>query len=115
MEKKITKKEMFEKLKAMVADNDEMVAFIDHEIELLVKKNSAPKKPTARQNENAELDDVVLNVLTDTEMTIAEIQALDERLADLSNQRLSAIISKLVDDNKAVRTIKKRKSYFTKA
>ena len=30
----MTKKEMFVAIKAMVAENEEMVAFIDHEIEL---------------------------------------------------------------------------------
>ena len=37
MANKITKKEMFTMIKAQVKDNAEMVAFIDHEIELLDK------------------------------------------------------------------------------
>ena len=53
MEKKITKKEMFAKLREMVKDNAEMVKFIDHEIELLEKKNASKSaKPTATQIAN---------------------------------------------------------------
>ena len=50
-EKKITKREKFAMLKAIpaVAENAMLVEFIDHEMELLAKKNSADKKPTAQQ------------------------------------------------------------------
>ena len=47
--KKMTKKDYFAILKATyptTADNyDEVIKFIDHEMELLEKKNSADKKP----------------------------------------------------------------------
>lgn len=115
MEKKITKKEMFKKIMSRVADDAEMVAFLEHEVELVERKNSAPKKPTKNQIENEKFSETILNLLTDEPMTIADIQAKDETLANLSNQRISAILSKLVEDNKVVRTIKSRKSYFSKA
>ena len=38
--KKVTKREYFAQLREVVADNPELVAFIDHEVELLNKKNS---------------------------------------------------------------------------
>ena len=44
-----TKREYFTELKGIVANDSELVAFIDHELELLDKKNSAPKNPTAKQ------------------------------------------------------------------
>lgn len=44
-EKKITKRERFEQIKALIADNKELVEFIDHEIELLARK--ASKSATA--------------------------------------------------------------------
>ena len=40
MEKKVTKREKFEMLKALVKDNTMLVEFIDHEIELLDKKKT---------------------------------------------------------------------------
>ena len=50
--KKMTKREMFEQIKANYNLTNEEVAFIDHELELLAKKNSAEKKPTAQQTAN---------------------------------------------------------------
>ena len=48
----MTKKEMFAEIRKVVADNAEMVAFIDHEIELLNRKSGSPRKPTKTQVEN---------------------------------------------------------------
>ena len=50
--KKMTKREMFEQIKANYNLNADEIAFIDHELELLTKKNSAEKKPTAVQVAN---------------------------------------------------------------
>ena len=37
----MTKREMFAEIRNIVADNAEMVAFIDHEIELLERKSNS--------------------------------------------------------------------------
>ena len=56
MIKFMTKRENYTAIRAIVADNAELVAFIDHELELLDKKNSKRSdKPTAKQTANAEL------------------------------------------------------------
>lgn len=111
-----TKREYFNELKAIVSDNDTLVAFIDHELELLDKKNSAPKNPTAKQLENEKIKDYILAHLVKP-MTISEM--LKDFLADypteLSNQRVSAIVKQLVEDNAIVRTVEKRKAYFSVA
>ena len=109
-----TKREYFNELKAIVSDNDALVAFINHELELLDKKNSAPKNPTAKQIENEKVKDYILAHLVKP-MTISEM--LKDFLADypteLSNQRVSAIVKQLVEDNAVVRTVEKRKAYFS--
>ena len=53
MEKKITKKDRFNQLLAIdgVSANDELVAFIQHEIELLEKK-AGKSGSTKQQKEN---------------------------------------------------------------
>ncbi len=111
-----TKREYFNELKTIVSDNDALVAFIDHELELLDKKNSAPKAPTAKQVENEKIKDYILAHLVKP-MTISEM--LKDFLADypieLSNQRVSAIVKQLVEDNAVVRTVEKRKAYFSVA
>lgn len=79
------------------------------------KRNSAERKPTKTQLENANLADVVAEVLTNAAkpMTITEIMAADERLASLSNQKVSAIVRGMGD--RIAKTTDKRKSYFALA
>ena len=60
MEKK-TKKEMFNIIKEAMSDNAEVVAFVEHELELLAKKNSAERKPTVNQLDNAKIKKVIVD------------------------------------------------------
>ena len=110
-----TKREYFAELKTIVADNADLVAFIDHEVELLNKKNSAPKNPTAKQLQNEKFKDIILAYDFTEPMTVGQI--MKDILGDyeLSNQRVSAIVTQLVEDNSLVRTVVKRKAYFAKA
>lgn len=108
----MTKKEMFAEIRNRVADNAEMVAFIDHEIELLSKKRtSVNSKAKAEADARAEK---VYNALAemDKPVTVTELIALtsDEEVAGYTNQRVSALIRKLGD--KVVKTVEKGKSYF---
>ena len=113
--KKITKREKFEMLKALseVKANPMLTEFIDHELELLAKKNTSEKKPTAQQVANEGLKEIILNVLTENGglMTITDIQKSAEELADLSNQRISALVRQMVGIS-VERVEDKRKAYF---
>ena len=113
--KKVTKREKFEMLKALseVKANPMLTEFIDHELELLAKKNTSEKKPTAQQVANEGLKEVILNVLTENGglMTITDIQKSAEELADLSNQRISALVRQMVGIS-VERVEDKRKAYF---
>ena len=113
MEKKMTKVEMFNAIKEVVADNQEMVAFIEHEIELLQKK-SANKKPTKTQEENKSLKNEILSVLSDEGMTVTEIQKKSEILGEVSNQKVSALLRQLVEVGAVEKTIEKKKSFFSR-
>ena len=53
--RKPTKKQMFEGLRNMPGLSQEQKDFIQHEIDLLEKKNSGEKKPTATQVANEAL------------------------------------------------------------
>ena len=114
--KKITKREKFEMLKAMaeVQANPMLMEFIDHELELLAKKNASEKKPTAQQVANEGLKEVILNVLAENGglMTITDIQKSCEELAELSNQKVSALVRQMKEDGKVIKVEDKRKSYF---
>ena len=106
-----TKREYFAELKTIVADNADLVAFIDHEVELLNKKNSAPKNPTQKQIENEKYKDIILAGL-DKPMTCSEIQKGILGDYELKNQRVAAILTQMVEDNSVIRTVVKRTAYF---
>ena len=108
-----TKKEMFAEILTIVANNEELTEFVNHEIELLERKNSS-KKPTARQLENENFKTAILNFLIeqDTTFSISEMQEQIPELFELKNQRISAILKQLVDDGKVNKTYIKRTPYF---
>ena len=113
--KKVTKREKFEMLMAIaeVQANPMLTEFIEHELELLAKKNASEKKPTAQQVANEGLKDVILEVLKENGglMTITDIQKSAEELAELSNQRISALVRQMVGVS-VERVEDKRKAYF---
>jgi predicted Rossmann fold nucleotide-binding protein DprA/Smf involved in DNA uptake len=111
----MTKRENFAILRSLVADNAELVAFIDHEVELLDKKNTKSGAPTKKQIQNNAIKDTLLSVMSDTPMTISEIQALVPSGEEMSNQKISALLTALKNDGKVVRTVDKRVAYFAKA
>ena len=113
--KKITKREKFEMLMtiAEVKANPILSEFIERELELLSKKNSAEKKPTAQQAENEAIKETILENLT-SRMTISEMQKTIPDLAEYSNQKISELMRQLVLEGLVEKVEDKRKSYFSK-
>ena len=113
--KKMTKAQMFAQIKANYPLTEDEVEFIDHELELLSKKNAAEKKPTAKQTANASIQDAILatmaaepaRLFTITELT-KEVPNLPE---DMTNQRMSALVRQLIPAQ-VERIEDKRKAYF---
>jgi hypothetical protein len=113
--KKMTKREMFEMIKANHNLSADEIAFIDHELELLAKKNSAEKKPTAVQVANEGIKaDILDGMEIDKKYTITDLMKEIPACAELSNQRVSALVRQLVADGSVERTEEKRKAYFHK-
>lgn len=114
--KKMTKRDYFNQLLAIaeVKANAELEKFINHELELLAKKNSAERKPTAVQIANENTKAAILETLVESGkmMTISEIQKANDELGEMSNQRLSALVRQLKEDGKVERIEEKRKAYF---
>lgn len=116
MANKITKREV---INTMLADetikaNDMYVAYLEHELELLDKK--AEKKGESKNaKENEKFKEIILNVLaTIGTGTVTEIQKADAELGELSNQRVSAILKKMVEEDKTVtKTTENRKTVFS--
>lgn len=88
--------------------------FIAHEVELLAKKNSADKKPTAQQEANTVIKTAVLEVLGDgKKRTVSELLKEVPGLPDtMTNQRMSALVRQMVDAGQVVRSEDKRKAFF---
>ena len=115
MEKKITKKEMFTKIMEEVKGNAEMVAFLEHEIELLnKKKGSADSKKVESQLADEQLVKSVLTTLgrkvTVTEMLNASMELMSQLK---TNQKASSVLKRLVDKGEVVKTVEKKVSYFS--
>ena len=111
---KMTKRDYFTAIMEKYPLTAEEKAFVEHELELLAKKNSADKKPTAQQVANEGIKQAILDGMEDNRLyTITEIQKSIPACADLSNQRVSAIVRQMVGVT-IDRTEDKRKAYFSK-
>lgn len=120
MANKITKKDNFKAIISVLkaAGEDALVEVMNHEIELLDKKSAnRANKPTARQNENAEIKDAIAKALVLGKWyRCAEIKALVPALAEgEGTQRTARLCNDLVDEGILVKTVEKRVVYFALA
>ena len=112
--KKMTKAQMFAQIKANYSLTPAEVEFIDHELELLAKKNSAEKKPTAQQVANAGVATAILEHMgaePNRLFTITELIKEVPQCAELTNQRVSAIMRGMIGTS-IERIEEKRKAFF---
>ena len=119
MTKKMTKKEMFAMVigvveNAEVENKAEMLGFLAHEVELLEKKNSKSGQTKTQKENEVLLGQLELALAEfDRPLTISEfMKTSSHEVATLSNQKLSALMKKLVDSGKVDKTTEKKKSYF---
>lgn len=118
-EKKITKKMVVEMMLAdeYIVGNEQFKAYLENELELL-KKKSENKKATKNQEQNVEIKEDILAVMvnmapsTATEIMNAVKSVDTEKYATLTNQRVSALLKQLIEDDKVVKTIDKKVSKF---
>ena len=119
MEKKMTKKEMYSLIAKLNAENQEIVDFCNHEIELLDKKKS---NGNAKANEKmAQSVELVYNALVSVgrAVSVGELIAESDLSAlenpdtkSVSSQKISAMLKKLVDCGRVERNMDKKKAYF---
>ena len=114
--KKTTKREYYELIKSKLADNAEIVAFCDHEIELLdnrKKTTDGEKKLTPKQKENLALVATILdNMELDTIYSISDMQRKIEVCKELTNQKISSLIRQAMVDGTIERVEVKGKAFF---
>lgn len=94
---KMTKRDYFTAIKAVagVAENPEFVAFIDHELELLNKKNSKASGPNP---EVVEFRNKVYTVIADAEGSISN--AAIAKALGATSQKVTPAIKALVTEGK---------------
>ena len=117
---KITKRDNFTSIIAVLKDagKDDLVAVMEHEIELLDKKSAnRSTKPTVRQAENAEIKSAIVASLEKGKFyRCAEIQAMNEILASATGtQRTARLCNDLVSEGLLVKSIDKKVVYFALA
>ena len=104
---------------AYVLENCELTTEVKEKLEKMKiqfeKKNSAEKKPTATQIANEGIKNVILETLSEKSMTITEMQKSNSELAELSNQKISALLKQMTESGSIKREEIKRKAYFSKA
>lgn len=104
-----------------VRANPELVAGLEHELELLDRKNKAPKKPNPNAEENKRIREVILEVLRenpDTEYQAAVLANVVAKRLDmtvLTPQRISPILKAMWGEGgtgEVARKVVGKKSFF---
>lgn len=111
---KMTRVQMYELIKERCVEDTRIVEFCDHQIELLSNKKSSSKE-TKTQVENKGIMENIVSILKGIAkpVTITELQGANEEMAQYSNQKLSALLKKLVESGSVEKIIDKKKSYFS--
>jgi hypothetical protein len=113
-EKKITKSQRFEDIIAILTGEtpthgttvDIAIDVLNHERDLLAKKNSADRKPTEEQKKNEGYCDLIVEYLsTCTEgKTCTEIQRAVPEFKDFNNQKIASLMRILKNAERVTRT-----------
>ena len=128
-EKKITKRENFENIKAFLIENGKTAwaDVIDHEIELLNRKGSKSATLSPAQKDALAITEIIKDILAENEkgMTVGALLK-DERIKaykrhngeSVSSQVITAIFTKnTVSDTKPngdfIRTVEKKVAYYS--
>ena len=92
----------------------EVIEKLDKMLVQVNKNSSANRKPTATQLENEDLKVKIKEYLKDTgkKLTVSEMMKEIEGLEELSNQRVTSLVTFLYKEGKINRVVEKRKAYF---
>lgn len=113
----MTKKEMFVALLNLndVKANQELATMVEKELHLLERRSNATRKPTKKQIENSILSDAILSEMEEGKAyTNKEMIANLPSCANLSSQKLNALLIKMVGNGTVERKVEKRVALFIK-
>lgn len=119
----MTKLELFKSIRNFIEtaadlpneDRDVYIEGLDNEINLLIRKASTPRKPTKTQVENEAYKAAIVEYLTasDSLKSIREMQTEIEGFAELSNQRITHMLTDLVKSGTLTKTYEKKVPYYS--
>lgn len=117
MATKMTKAQNFNAIREILVDADrpDLVAVIDHELELLANKAAKRSStPTRAQREGMLIKEEILATLSayGEGMTISEIVAANPALTGMTSQRISAQLTKLIGEGVVIKEVIKRVNYY---
>lgn len=93
----------------------EFEKFLTNELDLLAKKNTAERKPTAKDMEKVAIAHEAYDLMEkDTLYTVSQILKLTPSMADYTNQRAYGIVKVMMAEGLVENLKDKNKSYFRK-
>lgn len=114
--KKLTKRDHFNALLAIpaVAENQTLVDFINHELEMLDRKNNTDtgKSAELRKSNEAIQNAIVDFMEVDRLYSVTELIKICPACADLSNPKVTNLLYTLKEQGKVERVEEKRKAFF---
>ncbi len=109
----MTKREMFQTIATINADNAEIVEFCNHEISLLDGRKSS-KSPTKTQKANEGIMDTIAEALEKVgSSTVTDLINNSESLSGLTCQKVSALLRKMVEAGRVTKELDGKKAYFS--
>lgn len=113
MTNKKTQKDFYNEIIEVLNEvgRNDLVEFCNDRIEKLSRK-STTKKPTKTQVENESIKDTIIEVLGEIAPATATMIATDPRV-NVSTQKVTALLTQLVKAGEIVKTVDKKKSYFS--
>lgn len=114
-EKKITQKELYERIKVAMATDTEVVAFCNKKLEQLANKATSANSKKSAEDEKFFI--AISEVLNGSEgMRATDIlKALAPAFENLTIQKVTSMLTKMVNGGEVVKTVEKKISTFALA
>ncbi len=117
---KVTVRSQFEEVRGILESvgRADLVEFIDGRIAQTIKKNSAERKPTPKQIENESFKSDILDWMqSDNHYSAGDVlKGVPSIVASgMSINRVSALLTQLVDNGNLTKVVDKRKNYYSLA
>lgn len=112
----MTKREILNLIATTNADNEEIVNFCNHELELLDKKVASSSASRAKKNEGNEvLKTAILKTMCEFEeaVTTSEIHEQCEAVKTLSPQKVISLVTALKTEGKVSAEKRGKKTYYS--